>query len=122
MKSILVAALLGSIATTPLGYADGGASNYSQKALLKNWAFSRCLGEVYSDEKTKEDANATASAYLEFGRQKMEAYEALSELVGKYANRKYAGSIASDFNTMKCIDLFNSGDLERLATKLSKRR
>ena len=81
---------------------------------------SRCLGQVYSDPKTKDDANATASAYLEFGRQPMEAYDALSELVNQYANQKYTGSVKSEFNTMKCIDLFHSRELEELTSRLSK--
>lgn len=96
------------------------AATYSQKALLKNWALSRCLAHVYSDARTKADADATASAYLESGRQPLEAYSALSELVNKYANRQYAGSIKSEFNTMKCIDLFQSQELDKLAGKLSK--
>ena len=99
---------------------SGDASQYSQKTLLKNWALSRCLGQVYADPKTKEDANATASAYLEFGRQPVEAYDALSELVNKYANQKYTGSVKSEFNTMKCIDLFHSRELEELTGRLSK--
>ena len=99
---------------------SGDASKYSQKTLLKNWALSRCLGQVYSDPKTKEDANATASAYLESGRQPVEAYDALSELVNRYANQRYTGSVKSEFNTMKCIDLFHSRELEELTSRLSK--
>ena len=101
-------------------YADESVTkNYSQKTLLKNWALSRCLGQVYTDGKTKEDANASASAYLEFGRQPLEVYETLSHLIDKYANKKYAGSVHSSFNTMKCIDLFHSKELDELASKFS---
>jgi hypothetical protein len=98
---------------------ESAASKYSQKTLLKNWALSRCLGQVYADDKTKEDANASASAYLEFGRQPVEAYEAFGAVIDKYAHKKYAGSVPSEFNTMKCIDLFHSKELDRLASKLS---
>jgi hypothetical protein len=94
--------------------------HYSQKTLLKNWALSRCLGQVYADAKAKEDANATASAYLEFGHQPIEAYEALSALVTKYVNRNYASSVGSDLNTMKCIDLFHSKELDALTSKFAK--
>lgn len=94
-------------------------SRYPQKTLLKNWALSRCLGQVYVDDKSSKDANATASAYLEFGRQPLEAYEALSVVVDKYANKKYTGSVHSEFNTMKCIDLFHSKELDDLASKFS---
>jgi len=93
-------------------FAQESQDTYSQKALLKNWALSRCLAQVYTDESSKNDANATASAYLEQGRQPITAYEELSALVEKYAKRTYEGSIKSDFNTMKCIDLLNSKELE----------
>jgi hypothetical protein len=96
------------------------ASHYSQKTLLKNWALSRCLWQVYADGKAKEDANATASAYLEIGHQPIEAYDALSALVTQYANRKYASSVGSDLNTMKCIDLFHSKELDTLMSRLVK--
>jgi Type VI secretion system (T6SS), amidase immunity protein len=91
---------------------------YSQKTLLKNWALSVCLAAIAKDADARDDANATASAYLEFGHQKIEAYDALRELALQYAHRKYGGSIKSDFNTMKCIDLFHSKELDRLVTQL----
>ena len=100
-------------------YSPGVADRYSQKTLLKNWAFCVCLAAVSKDSNTKEDANSTASAYLEFGRQSIEAYNALRELAEQYANKKYGGSIKSEFNTMKCIDLFHSEELDKLAEKLS---
>ncbi|WP_347989666.1 T6SS amidase immunity protein Tai4 family protein [Methylomonas sp. AM2-LC] len=96
--------------------------SYSQKTLLKNWALSVCLAQISKDVGAREDANATASAYLEFGRQRIEDYDTLRSLVEKYVNRKYAGSIKSDFNTMKCIDLFHSKELDDLASKFSKKK
>jgi len=88
--------------------------------LLKNWALSACLAISSKDAGAKADANATASAYMEFGRQRIEAYEELRKLAEKYATLRYSGSIPSEFNTMKCIDLFHSGELDRLVTKLTK--
>lgn len=105
----------------PSEYSLPMTEKYSQKTLLKNWALSVCLAAVAKDAATRDDANATASGYLEFGRQGIEAYDALRELAHEYANRKYGGSIKSEFNTMKCIDLFHSKDLDRLVTKLVRK-
>lgn len=102
-------------------YSVPMTGTYSQKTLLKNWALSVCLAAIAKDAAARDDANATASAYLEFGRQKIEAYDTLRALAHQYANRKYGGSIKSDFNTMKCIDLFHSKDLDRLVIKLVRR-
>lgn len=102
------------------GYSEAMTGKYSQKALLKNWALSVCLAQVAKDASDRNDANATAGAYLEFGHQQIEAYDQLRRLVAQYAARKYAGSVDSEFNTMKCIDLFHSKELDALAAKLAK--
>jgi hypothetical protein len=106
-------------AAQPMHAQEGEARTYSQKTLLKNWALSRCLGQVNPDGKSREDANASASAYLEFGRQPIQVYEALGGIVDKYVNKKYAGSVRSEFNTMKCIDLFHSKELDDASGKFS---
>lgn len=95
---------------------------YSQKILLKNWALSVCLAQVAKDPKTQADASETASAYLEFGRQPIEAYDKLAALAKKYASRQYGSAIQSELNTMKCIDLFHSKELEKLSSKLVSQR
>ncbi|MBS0352086.1 MAG: hypothetical protein JSR33_13080 [Proteobacteria bacterium] len=94
---------------------------YSQKTLLKNWALSVCLAEISKDASERADANATASAYLEFGHQPIEAYDQLRNLTIQFTRRQYRGSIKSDFNTMKCIDLSHSKELDDLATKLTQK-
>ncbi len=103
-------------------YSQSMTKKYSQKTLLKNWALSVCLAKISKDVSERDDANATASAYLEFGRQPIEAYDALRELTEKYAKRKYDSVIKSELNTMKCIDLFHSEELDNLAGKLSRRK
>ena len=124
VKRIAIAALLLS-ALPAVAAASQPASGqpmtatYSQRDLLKNWAFSACLAAVSNDAGTKADANATAGAYLEFGRQGIEAYNELHKLVDAYAARRYAGSTGAEYNTMKCIDLLHSAELDRLATRLA---
>lgn len=102
--------------------ANDMIDRYSQKTLLKNWALSVCLATIAKDISARNDANATASAYLEFGRQPIEAYDALRKLAEQYANRKYGGSLNSEFNTAKCIDLFHSKELDRLTSSLAKKK
>ncbi|WP_341677022.1 T6SS amidase immunity protein Tai4 family protein [Niveibacterium sp. SC-1] len=109
-------------ASETVEYAQSPIASYSQKTLLKNWVLSVCLARIAQNDKDRADANATASAYLEFGRQPIEAYDALRTLVDTYANKRYGGSIPSDFNTMKCIDLFHSKELEKLSTRLTKQK
>lgn len=116
---VAVVCLAVFIVAQPVYGQEDPARKYSQKMLLKNWALSRCLAQAYVDGKSSEDANASASAYLEFGRQPVEVYEAVGVIVDKYVNKKYAGSLRSEFNTMKCIDLFHSKELDVLSSKSS---
>lgn len=101
-------------------YPENMTEKYSQKTLLKNWALSVCLAKISKDPEAKNDANATASAYLEFGHQRIESYDALRNLAERYATRRYGGSIKSEFNTMKCIDLFHSKELDDLARRYTR--
>ena len=118
VKTNSIGVLLSGLLLAGQGLAQSEVRSYSQKTLLKNWALSSCLARVYEDQNTRDDASAAAAAYLEFGRQPIEAYESLERLVEKYASRKYFGSIQSDFNTMKCIDLFHSRELDSLVRRL----
>ena len=123
MKSIAFALLLSLPAAAATNAPPAGqpmTSTYSQRDLLKNWAFSACLAAVSKDAATKADANSTAGAYMEYGRQGVEAYDELRKLVDAYAARRYAGSTGSEFNTMKCIDLMHSSALDRLSTRLAQ--
>jgi hypothetical protein len=101
-------------------YNQPEASKYSQRDLLKNWAMSACLDFIATDQKARDDADATASAYMEFSKQPIEAFDGLRKLAQQYASKHYGGSIPSDFNTMKCIDLYHSKDLDTLVSKLLK--
>ncbi len=96
--------------------------HYDQKTLLKNFALSICFAQIAQDERTAKDAGSTASAYLEFGRQDLAVYEQIRALVARYLSYPYGGSVPSEFNTMKCIDLFHSKELDRLTTQAVRRR
>ncbi|TVO57764.1 T6SS amidase immunity protein Tai4 family protein [Denitromonas halophila] len=111
---VLAALALPACATDTSSEAMPQTARYSQRELLKNWALSACLATIAKSPADRDDANATASAYLEFGNQPIEAYETLGKLAKQYAGRTYSGSIASKFNTMKCIDLYHSEALESL--------
>ncbi len=95
-------------------------TRYSQKTLLKNWAMCRCLAKAYGPGMPAEDAEATASAYLELGKAPIEAYDKLAKLVERYLSVPYSGSVKSNYNTMKCINLYNSKDLERAVARLAR--
>lgn len=120
--AMLLGTLVVVAATTVQAQPLPQTSKYTQKTLLKNWALSICLAQAAQDERTAKDAGSTAGAYLEFGKQDLAVYDELRALVAKYVDLKYGGSVQSEFNTMKCIDLFHSKELDRLTTKATAKR
>ncbi len=115
---LLICALAMASQTTQ---AQHMTAKYDQQTLLKNWALSICLAQVAKDERTADDAGLTASAYLEYGKQGLEAYAEIRKLVNKYKDLHYDGSVKGEYNTMKCIDLFHSKELNLLTSRLVKK-
>lgn len=101
-------------------FTGKGAS--AQKMLMKNWALSICFARIAHDQATKADAGLTASAYLENSQQDLEDFDKIDKLVDKYLAMKYGGSVPSNYNTMKCIDLFHSTELDHLVSRLVRQR
>jgi hypothetical protein len=121
-KITVACALIALMVSQPLAAqpANSGTSRSDQKILMKNWALSICFARIAQDAQTKKDAGATARAYLENSQQGVEAFEQIGKLVDKYVKLQYGGSDKADYNTMKCIDLFHSKELDRLVSTYVK--
>jgi hypothetical protein len=92
----------------------------SSEAALKNWALSYCIASILEPGPAKQDALNTAGAYLEAGNQPIEAYEKTTLLIKSYLARNYTGVTQGTFNTKKCIDLYESRDLELIVQEFKK--
>jgi hypothetical protein len=86
-----------------------------QVTILKKWALSRCLSHVAGQTTAGDDAARTAAAYLEMGSARIEVYEKLDALAKTFLAQTYTGSMESKYDTMKCIDFFESEELDRMA-------
>jgi hypothetical protein len=85
-----------------------------EKKMYKSWVLSRCLSTISITEVERQDALNSASAYLELSSFPVEAFTSATPLIAEFVARNYNGSIPGSFNTMKCIDLFYSDDLNKL--------
>lgn len=117
---LLVATLACHTVAAQPAFTGKGANE--QKILMKNWALSICFARIAHDQATRADAGLTASAYLENSQQDLEDFDKIDKLVDKYLAMKYGGSVQSNYNTMKCIDLFHSTELDRLVSRLVRQR
>src|SRR5579863_1952776 len=94
---------------------------YSAAAYLKNFALSVCISRGYKSDEVVKDSTAAAGGYLERGSFPVEAYEEAEALAKEFLSKEYAGVHAGKFTLMKCIDLFNGQELERLTQKYSRK-
>lgn len=103
-----------SFITSCSSVAQNKTAIENEKEIYKSWVLSRCLSFIANDDTQKQDALNTASAYLELSTLPVSDFLKSSDLIEQYISLKYQGSIAGTFNTKKCIDLFNSNELNEL--------
>jgi hypothetical protein len=94
---------------------------YSPIQYLKNFALSTCIADGYKSEEVVKDGTAAAGGYLELGSFPFEAYEEAAALGKKFLAKDYQGKSGEQITLMKCIDLFHSKELDRLAKAYGKR-
>ena len=123
MEFCMIRIMAGTMVLTVTSCANisqKGSESAHQKEIFKSWVLSRCLSYTFQDKNQKQDALNTASAYLEQSTLSVEQLLSAEPLIKQYLARDYQGSIKGTFNTKKCIDLFNSRELEDLYNKLDK--
>ena len=108
-------------------FAEAKIWNYPPRTLLKNWAMSICLANIAKGTAIGTDAGKTANGFAEYGVLSIEERDEMLPLIKKYIAQKYGGRTEigeepSDFNTMKCIDLFHSAELDALVGKFLEER
>ena len=97
----------------------------NQVKLFKYWTLARCgaaVSKKAGSDALQEDWSNTAAAYLEYGSVPLEANEAAEALVQHFlATTTRSGSTGGSYETMKCIDLFNSHELDALVARYIKK-
>jgi len=109
-------------------YSQPQTDTYSPRDSLKNWVLSICFANIVKDDSdASHDAAMSAAGYFEFGNIRLEERDELIPLVKKYVAKKYDGRFdvgieSAELNTMKCIDLFHSAELDGLITRMLEDR
>lgn len=91
--------------------------DYPPAEMFRNYALSSCLADAVQGAGVKADAAAAAAGYLELGAGPLEAYTQATELGREFLARSYEGSRDVPYNTMKCIDLLHSPELQALVDR-----
>lgn len=101
---------------------DSARAHYSPTTYLKNYALSACLAGGYQSKDVVDDATAAANGYMELGSLGVDAYNEALALSQSFLARDYKSISGEKLIMMKCIDLYHSKELDRLARKHAGRR
>jgi hypothetical protein len=91
--------------------------HYTAAEYLKNYALSACLADGYKASEVVNDATAGANGYKELGSLSIEAYNGALGIVSAFLKKEYPSQSGERLTVMKCIDLYNSKELDQLARK-----
>jgi len=94
-----------------------GTKITKEELYFKNFAISICIASSYKYEEIKKDGSESANGYREMGRMGLDAYEELRTLVDNWRNKDYSSLEGVQVKMPKCIDLYNSSELNALYKK-----
>jgi type VI secretion system (T6SS) amidase immunity protein Tai4 len=122
MESKVIAAIVFLVAPL-LGDAKAAEVRveYSSIQYLKNFALSACITDGYKSKEVTKDSRSAAAGYLQLGSFPYEAYEKAALLGKKFLAKDYRSFTGEELTLMKCIDLFHSKELDRLAKKYNRK-
>jgi hypothetical protein len=88
-----------------------------QRALLKKYALCKCLMQDFPKDSTLIN-DGSLMAYIELGSYSNKAYDTVDVFVSKGFIGKYVSKQNSKLYLMKCIDMYNSAELNELVRNL----
>jgi hypothetical protein len=95
---------------------------YTPIQYLKNYALSACIADGYQSKEVVNDASAGANGYKELGSLDIDAYNEVAVLGRKFLAKEYLSQSGEKLILMKCIDLYQSKELDGLARKYARQK
>ncbi|MGE9659162.1 T6SS amidase immunity protein Tai4 family protein [Snodgrassella alvi] len=115
---ICIASELHLNAMSPEAYKRTNLQNF------KDIVLGRCIAKAYrGDKSASSDAGSSASALIDWAYFDLNETEAVHNLIDKYLSRDYFNPYAEfdkevKYDYLKCLDLYHSKDLKRLAKEI----
>ena len=110
LAALTLAIFLAACTTTPVKPTP-------EEVLFNNIALAICMGSIADNGASKTDFNRTAMSYFERSHLSPETLERIRELSNQWLTKSYPSKHGGQINNAKCIDMFNSQDLQRLYQK-----
>ncbi len=87
---------------------------------LKNYAFCQCLSNIYHEHKDLLINDGSVSAYFQNGKYQIEAYDKIDSMSRRVSKRIYKNIGNHNLGMMKCLDYYNSSELQKLVISLNR--
>jgi hypothetical protein len=121
-KVISATCLSLALATTSCYGEAVTRKHYTPVQYLKNYALSACIAHGFQSKEIYNDAVAAAKGYKELGSLDIDAYNEASKLGKQFLAKEYLSESGEKLTLMKCIDLFHSRELDRLARRYAAQK
>lgn len=92
-----------------------------ERLYLRNYAFCQCLWYTYK----REDSllfikDGSSGGYFQIGAYNINAYEIIDSIARIYSQKVYESYEGETLGIMKCLDFYNSKELNELINKLDE--
>ncbi|EGT4373744.1 hypothetical protein SNQ26_003015 [Cronobacter malonaticus] len=92
-------------------------SEFTQPQIFSEWVQNRCMGHIADSAALKEDANASAAAWLEASELPVEAFNEADTIITQALKTPASGTAKSDYRVLKCSLIAHSPEMTALYKK-----
>ncbi|AKE93831.1 hypothetical protein VWS67_003825 [Cronobacter sakazakii] len=97
-------------------------SEFTQPQIFTEWVQNRCMGHIADSVALKEDANASAAAWLEASELPVEAFNEADTIITQALKTPVGGTAKSDYRVLKCSLIAHSPEIMALYQKSAAQR
>ena len=92
-------------------------NTFSQQQIFENWGQNRCFGKIADSTTLKNDAKASAAAWLEASNLPAENFEKADEVINTLLKQKLGGTAPVNYEVLKCSLISHSDAIRQLSVQ-----
>ncbi|EOC0033132.1 T6SS amidase immunity protein Tai4 family protein [Cronobacter sakazakii] len=89
-------------------------SEFTQPQIFSEWVQNRCMGHIADSVALKEDANASAAAWLEASELPAKAFNEADTIITQALKTPVGGTAKSDYRVLKCSLIAHSVAMQKV--------
>lgn len=102
---------------TSLVYAQTlpDVNSFTQQQIFSNWVQNRCIGKVADSKRLKDDAKASAAAWLEASNISVDEFDKADKVIDSLLKENIGGTAPVEYGVLKCTLIANSEAIQQLS-------